>query len=150
MDDCEWTLDQELVAALDAAWQDTVPLLDYAIEMDRSHTVLAIKLKWYADYVMSAVRSIPITVEAVTWQFWPMQREAYMKLRRHPQCWLLSQVAAIAFCRIPVFWQHIPDTSKELLEAGLLCARTYPDGESSSTGGTRKAIISNRCGIGVW
>ncbi|MBL8823010.1 MAG: hypothetical protein JNJ77_10515 [Planctomycetia bacterium] len=51
-----------------------------------------------------------------------MQHEAYRKLRRHPQCRLLSQVAAIGFCRNPVFWQHIPDTGKELLEAGLLCA----------------------------
>ncbi|MBL8823009.1 MAG: hypothetical protein JNJ77_10510 [Planctomycetia bacterium] len=69
MDDRKWTLDQELVAALDAAWQDTVPLLDYAIELDTYHPELATKLRWYAHNVMSAVMRIPIIVEAVTWQF---------------------------------------------------------------------------------
>lgn len=101
MDAAMRDLDQELIVSLAAAWHDTHPLLDYAAKLDLSHVELSRKLSWYAHHVMPAVKNIPITIEAVTWIFWPMQEEAYKKLRQHPQCQLLSQVAAIAFCRIP-------------------------------------------------
>lgn len=113
-------IDPALTLALTQAWEDPLSLRAYADRLDSQSAEVANVLKWYADRVMPVVKSITPAACQVTYLYWPWRKQSENKLRRHPQCQLLSQVSAIAFCRIPQIWQAIPESSRELLDAAIL------------------------------
>lgn len=120
-------IDSTLILALTQAWEDPLSLCAYTDRLNPQSAEVANVLKWYADHVMPVVKSIAPAASHVTYLYWPWRKQSEKKLRRHPECQLPSQVAAIAFCRIPQIWEAIPESSRELLDAALMYALGFLD-----------------------
>jgi len=131
------------IRAIAESWDDPLPLLVFADWAEERGCADPQLLRWYAKQVMPMIGSIPAACPPA-----PTSRRdrARKTFRSHPDNAVLSQLAAVAFCRRPIVWARLPPTPgrqavtfARLAALGLATAAEKKDLMKASVSAEREA-----------